>query len=68
MSHNSLTQAINCSSFAFLESRLSSAFVCFLWGASSGTPCITKEGEIINNLNKGEFYKYLGIVVVGGPI
>jgi hypothetical protein len=29
-------QAINCSSFAFLESRLSSAFVCFLWGASSG--------------------------------
>jgi hypothetical protein len=61
MSHNSLTQAINCSSFAFLESRLSSAFVCFLWGASSGTPCITKEGEIINNLNKEEFYKYLGI-------
>jgi hypothetical protein len=40
MSHNSLMQAINCSSFAFLESRLSSAFVCFLWGASSGTPCI----------------------------
>jgi hypothetical protein len=31
-------QAINCSSFAFLESRLSSAFVCFLWDASSGTP------------------------------
>jgi hypothetical protein len=23
--------------------------------------CITKEGEIIKNLNKGEFYKYLGI-------
>jgi hypothetical protein len=22
---------------------------------------ITKEGEIIKNLNKGEFYKYLGI-------
>jgi hypothetical protein len=28
---------------------------------SSGTPGITKEGEIIKNLNKGEFYKYLGI-------
>jgi hypothetical protein len=40
MFHNSLMQAINCSSFAFLESRLSSAFVCFLWGASSGTACI----------------------------
>jgi hypothetical protein len=26
-----------------------------------GTLCITKEGEIIKNLNKGEFYKYLGI-------
>jgi hypothetical protein len=25
------------------------------------TPFITKEGEIIKNLNKGEFYKYLGI-------
>jgi hypothetical protein len=25
------------------------------------SPCITKEGEIIKNLNKGEFYKYLGI-------
>jgi hypothetical protein len=24
-------------------------------------PSITKEGEIIKNLNKGEFYKYLGI-------
>jgi hypothetical protein len=43
MYHNSLMQAINCSSFAFLESRLLSAFVCFLWGASSGTPCISLE-------------------------
>jgi hypothetical protein len=25
------------------------------------TIIITKEGEIIKNLNKGEFYKYLGI-------
>jgi hypothetical protein len=25
------------------------------------TLCITQEGEIIKNLNKGEFYKYLGI-------
>jgi hypothetical protein len=35
-------QAINCSSFAFLESRLSSAFVCFLCGAGSGTPVYIK--------------------------
>jgi hypothetical protein len=42
MSHNSLMQAINCSSFAFLESRLSSAFVCFLCGASSRTPVYIK--------------------------
>jgi hypothetical protein len=31
-------QPINFSSFAFLESRLSSALVSFFWGASSGTP------------------------------
>jgi hypothetical protein len=33
----------------------------FFWQVISGPPCITKEGEIIKNLNKGEFYKYLGI-------
>jgi hypothetical protein len=27
---------------------------------------ITQEGEIIKNLNKGEFYKYLGIIVAAG--
>jgi hypothetical protein len=38
MSHNNVMQAINFSSFAFLESRLSSALVSFLWGVSSRTP------------------------------
>jgi hypothetical protein len=33
----------------------------FFWQVISGPPCITQEGEIIKNLNKGEFYKYLGI-------
>jgi hypothetical protein len=33
----------------------------FFWQVTSGPPCITQEGEIIKNLNKGEFYKYLGI-------
>jgi hypothetical protein len=33
----------------------------FIWQVISGPACITQEGEIIKNLNKGEFYKYLGI-------
>jgi hypothetical protein len=61
MSHNSLMQAINCSSFAFLESRLSSAFVCFLCGASSRTPCIYKNESLklkngLTDLNVYFFY------------
>jgi hypothetical protein len=41
-------QDINFSSFAFLGSRLSSALVSFLWGASSGTPCKNVIAVILN--------------------
>jgi hypothetical protein len=47
-------QAINFSSFAFLESRLSSALVSFLWGASSGTLYVKNTGKMLKKIKCSE--------------
>jgi hypothetical protein len=57
MSPRSYVAALLCRTLFCRALFLRRAFVAI----PSGTPGITQEGEIIKNLNKGEFYKYLGI-------